>query len=189
MGQQKQSEPLSMRESFDIMYVFASALSLGLTVFTRCQFGTEAFGLRGLAAAVVIFVYVGSTGSQWMMIYFVAWLLALVCRRAESETAAKRGELRHTYYNGHPWLILTLMPFIKDEQTARRVEPFLCLAAGIGLCQWSFDVGRFVIFGALSILIIDRVGREIMRRRVEAIINARIEQEAVMEELKRRGFF
>jgi hypothetical protein len=176
---QKQ-EQSSFRSSFNAMYFLANSHATCLTVFLRHSFGSEAIGMNGLVAVLMMLVYRGETRCLAMGTFFMAWLVALIVQRLRTFVLYQRGWRLHSRYGGYPWLAIRI-PFVKTEVRAMALEPLVCLLVGHVLCRWSEPVGRFVMFGCFSLAIKNGIERQIDRARLRQMHDAVIEQMHLVE--------
>ena len=69
------------------------------------------------------------------------------------------------------------LPFVRQEATARNiVEPIVCIGFGLVLCTVSEAMGRFVMFGFVSLLAQRAIESQINMNRVRRMRDAQIEQ-------------
>jgi hypothetical protein len=169
-------ERVTLRGSFNVVYFLASSHALCLTPFLHHSFGSEAFGMQGLAALLMILVYGGETRSAAMGNFLLLWLAAFVLQRLRTFSLFQRGERMHSRYGGYPWLAVRL-PFVKSEREAIAFEPVLCLAAGTLLGGVSEELGRFVTAGFISLLLKYGIEWQIEQMRLRRMQDAFIEQE------------
>ena len=188
--QQQQQQEWGHKDSFNLMFVLANASATCLTVFTRHSFGVEALGLNGLLALGMILAVAGFGNSPAMLIFLICWLCALVCQRVKTMKLVRQGAKWHSRYQGWPWVGVI---FTRNERAARcTVEPLLCLAVGFALrCladayHQSLTLPDFIMLGALSISLREGIQAAVRRKRIQAIEDARFEQEDLAAELRRR---
>jgi hypothetical protein len=154
-----------------------------VSVFIRKGFGAEALGFNGAVAFIILLVCAGGDKSGGMLLYFFAWLIALLIQRAITIRNECRGHYQHSKYTGWPWLGLK---FCKTEATAKRwVEPFLCVVFGIALLQVSESVGTFVLCGAISLKMVDGINSFADYRRIQIMHDAEIEMRRLRQMYRR----
>ncbi len=158
---------------YSLCYVHATTLA----VFLRRDFGREALGLNAFLAMLLILVFYSLTADRAVFVFFVCWLAAQITQRVRTFRLIRSGEIFHSRYAGTPWLAMTV-PLVRKESTARGlIEPLICLIAGALLCPVSENLGGFVMFGLFTFLIRNGIEREIVRKRVEQMHDAEIEQQ------------
>jgi hypothetical protein len=99
----------------------------------------------------------------------------------------KPGEKIHSLSDGWPWAA-RLVPFVRTDGTAKlRIEPIIVFGLGLGCWwlerRWHMRPGLacFLIVAAVSMNAAEAMRQRIWRRRAQAILDARTEQEALME--------
>jgi hypothetical protein len=176
-----------MAASFNGAAILANAHALTCTVFIRTDFGREGIGINGLIAMLLILGYGSFAHCYPMFIYFLLWVLAVICQRIKQFINWRRGVILHSQYNGYPWLSRRLFPRM-SELNARGVDAFLCLAAGGLIAQFNQPLGWFVMAGFVSILFSEAVMVESTRKRLQAMRDAEIEQRYLAEQYKSGRF-
>lgn len=164
--QQTPGEQITLPGTFNLLVILLSAHATCLRVFLRYGFGSEALGANGLGAFLLILAYAGFSNSPEMLTYFWLWFAALIAQRCRTGVLAATGRREHSRYNGWPWLTGLVT---RNELAAKAAEGPLCLIIGAILCEWSEQVGYFVMFGMVSLTglhIIDRIAIEMQIRRM-----------------------
>ncbi|HEX4132934.1 MAG TPA: hypothetical protein VHZ24_23075 [Pirellulales bacterium] len=171
---------LSLRDSFNLMYMLASAHATCLTPMMRHSFGVEALGWNGLGAFLVMGVAMMAAPGADMKSLFCWWLMAFMLQRLRTMKLVRNGWVAHSRYDGYPWLALQL-PLVHDERTAKTIEPFLCLLGGMLLYPISEAVGQFVLLGIGSLSIKLSIERQTERVKLQRLRDAEIEQRSLIE--------
>lgn len=189
--QQKQdqktpAEQISLRGTFYVLHVLARAHSTCFTVFTRHTFGQEALGWNGLLAFLLIPVYGGLANAPLMFPFWGVWFLALIAQRLRTTWAVLNGWKIHSRFRGHLWLGF-LLPFVNSYRAAVVVEMLSVFAAGMFLRRWSEPVGKFMMVGSLSLLIVYVIERWALIMDARRMIDAELEME-VRTEIYRGNF-
>jgi hypothetical protein len=165
---------VSRKDSFNIVYMLAMGHATCFVPFFRRNFGSEALGVPGVIAFVLMLV-VGSFGQIPEMWPFLGlWLIVVLCHRASTMRALRQGVIRHSRYEGDVDTKL-----IKSRATVKQViEPLVCVASAVGfeMAGLSHGFALFVGWGALSLSLVALIGRQLINRRVEAMRDAEIEQ-------------
>jgi hypothetical protein len=185
--QQQQQQEWGIRESSNLLYALVNAHATAITPFLRQSFGREALGWPGLFAFVLILAVAGFTGSSGMLIYLGLWLFALACQRLHTFSLIRKGVVLHSKFEGRPEFAVRLA-FGNVQAAVLLVEPLVC--AGVG--GTFIDVGEpvvgwFLVYGAAALLVREVVHRMIDQKRVQAMHDARIEQEYIARQYRNQG--
>ncbi|MDP1795972.1 MAG: hypothetical protein Q8K78_00750 [Planctomycetaceae bacterium] len=188
MPAQPEQEPDrgSFSDSINVLYFLTVAHSTCLTPFLRERFGAEAFGLPGVAAAVLLFTMVGITGSADLTFYGIAWFIMLVVHRVQTLQNRWKGIREHSRYAGFPAATKLCFPFVRDERLLKRLEPLLVAGIGGLLCFASPVVGQFVVTGAGSLAITTVLDQFAHHRRLQQLQDAELEQEVLLADWERQ---
>jgi len=165
---------LSPKDRFNIAYSLAKGYSTCFTPFIRRNFGSEALGFPGLYAFFII-IAVGSFGRiPEMWPYLLAWLFAMMCQRLSTIRAMRRGVIRHSRYDGD-----VDRKLFKNRWTVKFFyEPVACVIAALCFKQLGAS-DKFVLFigwGALPLLMVAVIDRQLDNKRLQAMRDAEIEQ-------------
>lgn len=188
--QQQQNDKPDMKGAFNIAYVFLKSHALTGRVFLSTDFGPESIGFAGMVGFVLILVYGGVMNSYAMFLFLFAYLLAVIAQRMKQFQNRRNGVMLHSHYNGYPWLALRLFPKLK-ERDGRAVEAFMCLAIGWLLTHVDPAVGWYVMGCFFSILLSEGFDAECRRRRLQAMHDAVLEEQALArdyEQFRNKGF-
>jgi len=174
---QQQKDGINASEAFHLMYFLANVHATCISPFIRSGFGAEHPGFCGFFSMIFILLVACNDPTCATHVYFFAWACALGYRRVQSNKLLWQGVQLHSRCAGYPWLAMRI-PFVRTEATALRVvEPMLCLIAGLLLVPVSETVGAMVMGGFMSFAIRNGIETEITRKRLQAMRDARIEQE------------
>jgi hypothetical protein len=158
-----------------LMKIVVDAHAACLVPFLRTRFGVEGIGISGLLAFVLILLYAELARAPEMIVFFAVWLAALVYQRVQTLRLVWAGWREHSRYTGWPWLAFRLVPGLHRHSTAKLVvEPFVCLAVGWLLREWSDALGRFVMLGGLSILLSTAIDLQAVRMRLRQMQDAEL---------------
>jgi hypothetical protein len=179
------------KRAFDLFYLAVAAFQRGATVPIRGRYGSEALGAPGLAACLLILGWAVVSRSPFMWGWFAIWMVSLMARRAETAKLLRQGERIHSRYDGDPKLA---MKFTKSDKAARMfVEPLLLIiSAGIvGVIEADSKMptpglGVFLMIGAFSVLIVEGIYQQVLRKRSQSLLDAQMEHEDVMEDFQNR---
>ncbi len=186
--QQQNNDPMQMKDTFNLVYALVHGHSTAITPFLRTSFGKEALGMNGLAALAIILLYGGLMNCYEMFIYLCVWLVAVIYQRVKQFRNRMNGFVQHSRYNGYPALAYKLFPRIQSEGNAKGAEAFLCLGVGWLLTYVSQPLGWFVMAGWVSIMFSEGLGVELRRKKLQAMRDAEIEQQALAEEYRNGRF-
>jgi hypothetical protein len=165
-----QSSAISKEDSVGWFVWLANLLMWLTTPFLRINAGIDQPGWDALIVACVLPLYAIEMKSPLVLLYWKAWLVALLLYRLF------RNAFELSYYIGESWLVGI---FVEDERTASLVEGLLVLAVGYAMP----DKGMRVMLMASGAA---KVVYEMMHRRIEerkriARNNARYQMENEME--------
>src|SRR5262249_9365931 len=112
-------------------------------------------------------------------------------RRVEALKLAASGAKIHTWYDGYPF---DAIRFVKTEYQAKRfVEPLLCGVLGALLFVIYQEnnlpvhgLPYFVLTGVFTLSFIEAVKNTIWQKRLDALNDAQIEQEQLMQDRQDR---
>src|SRR4051794_30561278 len=122
--QEKPPEKPSGNDMINVVYALARGHAVAVLVFLRCRWGTEALGIHGIIAFVMILLTAACTGAQEMFVYLGLWFMFLIGHRIRTWRLVRSGWREHSMFGGIPWVVLKL-PFVKSEPLARYVEAVL----------------------------------------------------------------
>jgi hypothetical protein len=172
---------LDARNGLALFKLGIDGLVTCLTPFLRRGFGTEAFGANAAVALVIILLYAAQSHDPAMSWFFWAWVAAVIVARVETFRMVRKGQVEHTRYAGYPALALK-MPFVKNAVVAKNcIEPLLCVVCGIVLSTVSEAMGRFVMFGFVSLLLQRGMENRVNMNRVRRLRDTEIEQRYVSD--------
>ncbi|HEY7328617.1 MAG TPA: hypothetical protein VH592_13315 [Gemmataceae bacterium] len=186
--QQQHDITQEWKRNFNIAYTLGVIYQRAFTVVTRSHFGSQALGMPTFLALVFMGLFYVATADSFMLIWIAAWLICLVKRRAESINCAAHIP---SQYDGVP---RDAMMFTKSERIARMVvEPLMIGLIGLGLkwvyeeCGWSpAGLPWFFINGMFALAFVEVVGKSVWDRKIQAIRDAKLEQQSLMEDYQNR---
>jgi hypothetical protein len=162
------------RTGINLLGVLANGYATTVTVFLRRGFGSEALGVNGICAGLILLLYAGVTNSPEMITVFWVWLVAVAYQRLYGARQRANGKIFHSRYAGDA---VVGKCFAKSEWVAREVvEPLICVAVGACLWSWSEPVGRFVLCASFSLLVSRGLDTQVTRNRLQRMNDAQIEQ-------------
>jgi hypothetical protein len=167
-------DQITMQGTFHLLHLLAQGLATCFTVFTRHTFGQEALSWNGLCAFILIPVYAGFAEAPEMFDFWGLWFAAFVIQRLRTVWAVGHGWKVHSRYSGHPWLGLQF-PFVKSYRGAVTIESLSLLVGGFLLCRMSEPLGRFMMFGGLSIFMVYAIDRQAIVMETRRMQDAELE--------------
>lgn len=168
----------TLRGSFHLGRLFLSAHERCVTPPIRDQIGTEANTLAAPIALLGMVIYGAYLNDGCVFLYIGFWFVALLSQRMDSIVCRRRGVLLHSRYAGRPYAAMLLVPFIKDERTAKLlIEPLLCLASAWMLADWSPAVATLIGSAAFSIVMIELLDGHLRKQQEQALIDSRLEMQ------------
>ncbi len=173
---QGNNDPFNARTGVNLLGVLANGYATTLTPFLRRGFGSEALGVNGIVAGLILLLYAGASNSPEMITVFWGWLVAVAYQRIYGFRQRANGQVVvHSRYAGDA---VVARRFTKSERVAREVvEPLICIAVGACLwSSWSEQVGQFVLCGSFALLVSRGLDTQVTRNRVQAMHDAALEQ-------------
>jgi hypothetical protein len=162
------------RNAFNGLALLVYCHSSCVTVFFRRYFGREGLGLNGVGAFLMMVLTLGISGEIGMLWFLSVWMLLVIFHRVNRLREWLLGIVRHSHFAGEPWLGQF---FTKRDGVIRMlIEPLVCVLAG-GVILWlgSPVLGMFVMSGALSLIAVYCVQREVIQARAQHMLDAEIE--------------
>ncbi len=179
------NDPFNVRTGVNLLALAANGYATTMTPFLRRGFGSEALGINGIVAALIILVYAGATHCPEMITFFWVWLGFVAYQRIYGLNLRRQGHVVHSRYAGWPEVGLR---FTKSAKIARQVvEPLVCLVAGAVLFLYSEPLGRFVMLGPIGLLVSQGIDGQVMKSRLTALRDAEIEQRHLSDLFNGRG--
>jgi hypothetical protein len=183
---QQQQQKWGLRDTTNLLTVVTNVMSMAVLPFVRHSFGKDALGWPAFGAFIIIMVIASFSASQAMWIYFGVWIIALCWQKNYTKKLIQQGAVLHSRSPGFPALGAK---FTKGKvmQAVMFVEPFLCGLFGYMFYDLGEHVlGKFLMCAAGSLIFQHTTQRMLDERRVQEMINARIEQEWLSRQLRDR---
>lgn len=177
-GPEKRSDPLG------ILYGLCNIHCTTFTVYLHYGFGSEALGFPGLFALILLILCMA--GDPRMMLWLVAFLIALVIQRLITFSMLRRGWELHSHDGGWP-LIGKLLFFVTKRTSLIVVEILMCFVLGAVLMSVSEFIGKFVMLGGVSLFVRTAIEESVTRRRIQRMRDAELEQRWLSERFRARG--
>jgi hypothetical protein len=191
--QQQQDNGPDKKQSLDIIYSLCLMHQRAMVVPLRKGWGKEALGLPCLLALGLMFFWAGFSRDPLMWGYLGFWFLCQMVRRLESLRLAARGIKVHSRYDGWPHFALRIRGVGNENIAKLFVEPLAVFFAGLCFLALSDELHTprnglplFLMLGIFSLPMVEGIKRMIRGKRVQSMMDARLEQQALMEEFKDR---
>jgi hypothetical protein len=191
MQQQEQHSMVeNWRRNFNIAYSLLLIHQRGIIIPMRERFGKDVFGFHCVLALVLMCLWAAFSKDMFMWLWIGLWVLYLAKRRDEAARLAKDGKT-HSQYDGWPAEAIKLG---RTEKAAKLVvEPVLVGIVG-GILFWIYQeaglpvygLPYFFLAGVFTLPFVERVKQIIWERRVQGMTDARIEQEALVRDVRER---
>ena len=188
MQQQQHSMIENGRRNFNIAYSCFVVLQRAIIVPFRKYWGLKALGTPCFLAFGLIIAWTVVSRDSFMWLWLAIWLISLLKRRQESMKFVAGGGRIHSESDGWPATVKS------NEKAAKLLlEPFIVGFLGAFLC-WVYDlygmpVGglpSFFLVGAFALVFVEKVKEQIWNQRVQSMVDARVEQEALIRDVRER---
>jgi len=180
--QQQSGSEFSFQDSVNLTYLVTWVLSTTLTVFTRIRFGSEALGINSVGACLILLLTAGFSNDDGMAVMWLLWCGLQLSHRWRTFLEWRRGIRRHSRYGGEPGMA---MLFIKDEQAAKWLEPFLCAGIGLLLAPVSVVLTQFILIASGALLVRTAMEAMAIRAELRNLRDAEIESQYLIERRRR----
>ncbi len=189
--QQPQNFEQKWKRNFGVIWSMCLMHQRALTVPMRSKFGVEALGRPCAFALILLFAWSLCTGDPFMWLYTGIWLFYFAMRRIEAIRLNRSGAHIHSQYDGWPAMAIRLGR--KEHAAKLIVEPAVWGALGWALYVWYQDKGvsvagcpTFFLTGLFTLPFVELVKKTIWEKKIQATIDARVEQEVFMFDFKNR---
>jgi hypothetical protein len=175
-------------DAFNVLMFFCAIHQRAVIVPFRIRYGAEGLGLPALWALVLMFFWWGFSADPLMLGWMCLWFAAVVVRRIESLRLSRKGEKVYSFYDGRPYMAMKV-PGVKTESIAKMVvEPLFLFTVGLIYYFMAKDMGwrqgfsYFMMLSIFTLPFLEGVRQTVWKRRVQAMSDARIEQEGLMRD-------
>jgi len=185
MFQQEPHDRKPAHGGFNLAYFVLFGFATCVIPFTRTNTGKEAFGMNSFAALLLMIAFGSFANSQAIWVLLLLWILAVLRQRVTQMQNHRKGFFVHSRYLGYPWLAFKLFPRIKDEGTAKGAEGFLVISIGC-LLGYALDpaLGWLLALGGIGCLFIEAFAAEVLKRRLQHMRDAQIENQTIVDHLR-----
>jgi len=183
---QEQQKELTFKDKFNIAHNLCVIHQRGIVVISRNKWGKNALGLPCALAFVLMFLWAAFTQDPLMYCWLGLWCLCYLKRRAE---AGRLSGQVHSFYDGWP---CDGMLYCSSENIAKRVvEPILVGILG-GILRWFYTeqgwspagLPNFLLLGVFTLPVVESVKQKVWERRLDAMKDARFEQESLAQDYR-----
>jgi hypothetical protein len=183
--QQQNNTGDDWKQSFNIAYGVALIHQRGIVVLNRDRWGKNALGKHCALAFVLMFFWAGFTQDVFMYGWLALWCIAYFQRRIE---ASKLVGQVHTYSDGRA------NQKGSNEKMAKTVyEPIIVGIMGVVLRCIYIENGwptgglpTFLLVGCFTLPLVESVKQQAWDRKLDAMNDARIENEQLQQEYRDR---
>ena len=188
--QQQDDVMMQYKRNFNLIYSACLIHQRAIVVPLRRAFGVRALRTPCALGLILMCVWALCTHDNYMWLWIGAWFLCFLVRRAESVKLARAGAKVHSEYDGWPDAIR----IGRTEKAAKLViEPFIIVCLGGVLfsvyqqMHWSpYGLPYFFFTGGFTLPFLEIVKQQIWERRTQGMVDARVEQEALMNDFRNR---
>jgi hypothetical protein len=190
MPQQQDDVMMEYKRNFNVVYTICRAHQMGVVIPLRKGFGTDVLRTPCVLAFVLICVWAMCTRDNFMGLWAAVWLCCYTRRRFEAAALSRSGAKLHSQYDGWPDAIR----IGRTEKIAKLiVEPLVVLGFGATMfCLYQrngwqlYGLPYFMLAGGFTLPFVEMIKQMIWQRRTQSIVNARVEQEGLMNEFRNR---
>ena len=183
------NDPFEWKRNFNVAYNILLIHQRAVVVPLRMAWGPQALGVPCALALVLMVVWAAFSRDPLLWGWIALWLTCFVSRRAETLWLWATGARLHGGYDGHPFVAIRLG---RTENAAKLVvEPLLVGGLGGAAYWWygrfhfsPYGLPYFLLAGCASLPFVELVKQTIWKRRSQATLDARLEQEASMREFR-----
>jgi hypothetical protein len=190
MQQQQDDVMTQYKRNFNFFYTGCLIHQRGVVIPLRRGLGGDALGAPCALAFVLMCVWAMCTRDNFLWLWIGVWFLCFLKRRLESVVLTKSGAKLHSQYDGWPDAIR----IVRTEKIAKLiVEPFIIVCFGAVMFyayqqnHWQpYGLPYFMLIGGFTLPFVEIVKQQIWQRRTQSMLDARVEQEQVMNDFRNR---
>jgi hypothetical protein len=184
----EERKELTLKEHFNIAHALCVVHQRAIVVLSRDKWGKNALGFTCAFAFALQFAWAAFSQDTLMYLWLGIWCLCYAKRRGEAVKLAGRV---HSYYDGWP---CDAVRYCGSERIAKRVvEPILVGILG-GILRWYYTqqgwspmgLPNFLLLGVLTLPFVEAVNQKVRERRIDAMSDARMEQEQLVQDYRDR---
>ena len=191
MNQKQQPEQVGWAQGFNLAYMLLLVHQRGIVVPMRMYCGKEFYGRPCALAFLLMSLWAAFSRDFYMWLWVGLWLFMLLVRKGQSYRAIAQGARIHSEYDGVP---AEALKYANTERAAKLfVEPFMVGLLGLVVLLIykaaelpSLGLPYFLLFGVVSLPVVELVKQIIWEKRLQGMQDARIEQEAMVRDSRAR---
>jgi len=181
--QEPRAKP-KQNDSLDLAYLAFNVYRMCTLPILRCRFGPDGMGMAAFFALFLMLTVAAATVDKVMYCYIAVWMGFVIYRRIETVRMRLRGHVTHSRYRGFPWAAMCI-PFVHKESTARGIiEPEICMVTGELLTYLSPNLGLFVLFSFIPLLLTEAIDQGIVEKRTQNMLDGEIEGRFYADRMK-----
>ena len=187
MPQQQLEEKMTWGQKFNLAWAFANVHDRALMVPFREGWGVDAIGFPSLFAFFLILLWALFSQDILMLFWLALWVPSQLYRRWQAGRLARKGQM-HSWSTGY---CKGLVKFF-GVRLAKKNEPLYMGAIG-GLVYWFYDqlgwpqgISYFFGLGMFTIPFCEWVNATIWERRTRAMVNSRLDNQAMVRAYRER---
>jgi hypothetical protein len=191
MQQQQDDFMTKWKQNFNFTYSACLIHQRAIVVPLRMAWGPQALGVPCALALVVMVLWAVFSRDPLMWGWIALWLTSFVGRRAESLWLWAVGAKLHGWYDGYP--VGTIVLGRTEKATKLLVEPLLAGGLGVAVYWWydrchfsPYGLPYFLLSGVFTLPFVEIVKQKIWEHRTQSMVDARVEQEALMNDFRNR---
>jgi len=191
--QQQQQEDFTekWKRNFNLTAGLCMIHQRGIVVPMRNRWGVQALGTSCAWAFFLMLLWALFSQDVFMWGWLGVWTIYYLQRKAEATKLVKSGERIHSHSDGDS---IDGARIGRSAKTAKLVvEPILVVAFGICLYLIYGELGMrpyglpyFMLAGGITLPFVEQVKQQIWEKRIQAMTDARLENEAMVGDLRDR---
>jgi hypothetical protein len=195
MSMQQQQEQKGfwhdMKVNWNVGFTVSLAHQRAVCGPLRTRHGQQALAWPCVHAAILMVVWAVLSRDGWMWAYIGFWMLCQLRNRIEAAWLSLKGIQIHSFYDG---FTTQTIRFGGSERVAKLiVEPMLAGTIG-AILYWvyaqanmrPYGLPYFYRSGLFTLSFVELVKQEIWKRKTQSMLDARLEQEMVMRDYRRK---
>lgn len=192
MQQQQDDFMTRYKRNFNIAYSVLLIHQRAIIIPIRERFGKEILGLPCALSLALMCGWAALSRDVFMWVWVAIWIVSLAKRKNESAQLAQKGVVIHSRYDGWP---TEAIKYGRTEKIAKLVvEPIIVGVLGAvlfliyqGAGLPIYGLPYFFLIGVASLVFEEKFKQLTWERRIQGVQDARIEQEALMRDVRERN--
>jgi hypothetical protein len=190
MPQQQDDVMTQWKQNFNFIFTACLIHQRAIVIPLRKGFGADAIGKPCALALVLMCIWGMCTRDNFLWLWIAVWFACFLKRRVETALLVKSHVKIHSQYDGWPDAIR----IGRTEKIAKLiVEPVVIVSLGAALFygyqenHWQpYGLPYFLLAGGFTLPFVELVKQTIWQRRTQSIVDARVENEALMNDFHKR---